>query len=87
MESHLLYLKNFTLFKIFKRFERSNAFRLYLKDLYTVSVVFEVYQVAPCGSMRLHAAPCIFRLYLKDLYAATVIFEVYEVAPCGSMHL
>ena len=34
--------------------------RLYLKSLHTAPVIFEVYRVAPCGSMRLHAAPVVF---------------------------
>ena len=41
--------------------------RLSLKDLHADSVVFEVYTVAPCGSIQLHAAPVIFadtRLFL-----------------------
>ena len=47
-------------------------------------VVFEVYKVAPCGSMRLHADPCISRLKLKGLHMAPVVFEVYTGAPCSS---
>ena len=40
--------------------------------------------MASCGSVQLHAAPCISRLYLKDMYAAPVVLEVYTMAPCIS---
>ena len=45
--------------------------RLNLKGLHTAPALFEIYTVAPCGSMQLHAAPCSsMRLH---------------AAPCGSM--
>ena len=62
-------------------------YRLYLKDLYTAPVIFEVYTRVPCGSIQLHAAPCISRLHLNGLHAVPVVFEVYQVAPCGFMWL
>ena len=47
--------------------------KLNLKGLHAAPVVFEVYTVAPCCSMQLHAAPCSsMRLH---------------AAPCGSMRL
>ena len=50
-------------------------------------VVFEVYTMAPCGCMQLHAAPCISGPNLKNLHTVPVVFKVYTVAPCGSMRL
>ena len=50
-------------------------------------VVFEVYTVAPCGSLQLHVVPCISRPHLKGLHTVPVVFKVETVAPCSSMHL
>ena len=58
-----------------------------LKDLHMAPVEFEVYKVAPCGSMQLHAALFISRPNLKGLHTAPVVFKVYTVAPCGPMRL
>ena len=54
---------------------------LFKRSAYAAPVVFEVYTVAPCSSIRLHAS---LNFILKGVHAIPVVFEVYTVAPCIS---
>ena len=43
-----------------------------MTETYSGLPVFEVYFVAPCGSMWLHVAPCTSKIYFKGLFSASL---------------
>ena len=52
--------------------------RLNLKGLHMAPVVFEVYMVAPCGSMQLHAAPSWY-LQVPESCTSKKVFFVFII--------